>query len=322
MSVTFFHLTGSTGLSEKIAECGSYGWIGVQIFFIISGFVLPFSMNKVGYKITDIWIFFLKRITRIYPVYVVAIVISMVLAILTGRELLSGLYLVSHLFFLNDLFSIPSLSPVFWTLIVELQFYFLLGIFYPIVANYNYKSLIFNLLISFVSLWCIQSSVIYWFPFFALGILVFNRLFTHMTAKMFWIGMVPILGIITVNHSIIHAIIGLSTVLFVLFVKVKNENYLSKILVGLGAVSYSLYITHWELGRAAITVSRKFPFIGDSEVFRVLLGLLCSVFSAYLLYFCIEKPGLKFSSKIKYRNPVKRDRFGEQIDTKTKEEVS
>ena len=68
LSVTFFHLTGSSGLSEKIAECGSNGWIGVQIFFVISGFVLPFSINKVGYKITDIWIFLLKRIIRIYPV--------------------------------------------------------------------------------------------------------------------------------------------------------------------------------------------------------------------------------------------------------------
>ncbi|WP_068399588.1 acyltransferase family protein [Pedobacter cryoconitis] len=298
--VTIFHLTGSAGLSKATASYGSYGWLGVQIFFVISGFVLPYSMYKTGYNISSFGTFLIKRIVRVYPPYLVAIAIAVAMAIATGRELLYGITLLSHFLFLNELLGLHSWSPVFWTLFIEFQFYILIGILFPIVVSNNYKSLAFVFVMSILSLLFSRSIVVYWFPFFGLGILIFNKYFTNMSLKMFWFGITTLTVLIAYVHGISHAVAGLSAVLFILFVKADQETFFNRALFGLGNISYSLYLVHWELGRAAVNISRHLPFVGSNEVIKVLTGLAFSIISAYIFYILVEKPSVRYSSRIKY----------------------
>jgi peptidoglycan/LPS O-acetylase OafA/YrhL len=48
LSVAWFHLTQpNPALAPGIIKSsGAYGWLGVHIFFVISGFVIPYSLDK------------------------------------------------------------------------------------------------------------------------------------------------------------------------------------------------------------------------------------------------------------------------------------
>src|ERR1700712_4724969 len=71
--VCFFHL--SCGNPEFLSDnnllkrIGSIGWSGVEIFFVISGFVIPYAMYKKQYNINNFFSFLRKRIIRIEPPY-------------------------------------------------------------------------------------------------------------------------------------------------------------------------------------------------------------------------------------------------------------
>lgn len=98
----------------------SYLWTGVDLFFVISGFVFA---NVILSGKLNIIPFLIRRIFRIYPLYLVALFAYFMLVI-TDSNAWSHLGL--HLFFLHTL-STPSdaffLNPAFWSLPVEIEYY-------------------------------------------------------------------------------------------------------------------------------------------------------------------------------------------------------
>jgi peptidoglycan/LPS O-acetylase OafA/YrhL len=130
-----FHLTfwgwwspGSpTGMALKGAASfptlGEYfkgGWIGVPIFFVISGFVISLTAeNRSGRK------FFIARASRILPAIWVCATITLIVQIFNHSH--SYLYLL--LYYSKSLILFPSgpwIDVVYWTLPVEVLFYSLI----------------------------------------------------------------------------------------------------------------------------------------------------------------------------------------------------
>lgn len=299
--VTFFHLSGSSGLSMNFASYGKYGYLGVEIFFVISGFILPYSMHRMGYNIEDFWLFILKRILRIYPAYLIAVLIGIVMPLLTGRAVVSTSAILSHLFFTNSILGLDWISPVFWTLAIEFQFYILIGLLFKYVSQSNNRSLILIVTVAILSLFLKNVSFIFhWFPFFSLGILIYNRKFTNMPQYIFWSLSALLLVMITYVFGLPETAAASFAFLFIVFVRMENKTVLNKTLLWLGAISYSLYLVHWEIGRTAVGLARHIPTLGTYELFKVLVGLIISLIAAYLLYRFVEKPSIKYSGKIKY----------------------
>ncbi len=76
-------------LSILIAPIDGHGQVGVTIFFVISGFILPYSMLS-KYKLKHYTTFIVKRLIRLDPVYFVAILFSILLLFIKTRLSANG----------------------------------------------------------------------------------------------------------------------------------------------------------------------------------------------------------------------------------------
>lgn len=141
-SVVIFHIEQKLGkagissdsmVSEAISLFCRCGWFGVELFFTISGFVLalPFARSYLSQKsaVPKFGQYYLRRVTRIEPPYIISLFVFFLLRILLnhedGHELFPHL-IASLLYMHNAWFQAPSLvNAVSWSLEVEVQFYLL-----------------------------------------------------------------------------------------------------------------------------------------------------------------------------------------------------
>lgn len=111
------------------------GKIGVLIFFIISGYLITKSLTRCD----NLAVFYAKRVSRIWPLFIFAsFVIFAFLQLVEPPVVPNGpkkfyaierdwIDLLGSLFFLEDL-GFRWMDGVFWSLLVELKFYFWIGI--------------------------------------------------------------------------------------------------------------------------------------------------------------------------------------------------
>lgn len=104
------------------------GPFGVALFFLISGLVIPISLER-----QHIGGFLLARAFRIFPTYWMALGVEMLVVALGAafwhqpfRE--DGGLLIANVFLVTDIANVPSIDLVNWTLIIELKFYLLAAI--------------------------------------------------------------------------------------------------------------------------------------------------------------------------------------------------
>lgn len=127
------------------------GFIGVDIFFVISGFLIStilFSgLEKDRFSIVE---FYVRRVRRIFPALITVMIACIVLAWLFlfsdelerfGRHLTAGITFISNFIFWRESGYFDSSSETkpllhFWSLAIEEQFY----LFWPILLAFLWKS--------------------------------------------------------------------------------------------------------------------------------------------------------------------------------------
>ncbi|TCC86350.1 acyltransferase family protein [Pedobacter hiemivivus] len=131
LSVLFYHYTFFTTRIYSTPEFGidkllRYGYLGVDAFFMISGYVvLMSSMNKSPKY------FFVSRVTRLYPAFWTACLLTFAI-LYFGKITQPGVpaanfkLLAYNLTMLQGFFGKPDLNGVFWTLTYEIGFYFII----------------------------------------------------------------------------------------------------------------------------------------------------------------------------------------------------
>ena len=174
LMVFFAHLLGGVGKHvysdnaqylDYIQRTWNFGIYGVELFFVISGFVIVPSVLKYAPK--D---FAARRFVRIYPLFFVMSVIFVILNKLTLRqpELNDPVTVVSGFLFLNLFTGTEQLTPNAWTLTYEVMFYSLIYfLFYAVrLARATYlKALAIGACIVFVVFFPITL-------YFAIGVIV------------------------------------------------------------------------------------------------------------------------------------------------------
>lgn len=109
------------------------GSVGVDLFFVLSGFLLPYTLRgaelrgELSFK--D---YFSKRVRRIVPEYYFCILLILIFTPVYFTTKAGWLNIGAHLFFVQNLFreTHASLNAVAWTLGVEAQFYLLLPLLF------------------------------------------------------------------------------------------------------------------------------------------------------------------------------------------------
>jgi len=123
-----------------------FGRLGVYVFFLISGFLVPFSIKGVGWSPAND--FLRRRFLRIAPMYFLSIPLGLVLEHwLQGRSV-SASMLLQNLLLIPNFFNNPYALNAYWTLQIEFAFYlvtFMIAVKFDLRRNRNVLPVVFLL---------------------------------------------------------------------------------------------------------------------------------------------------------------------------------
>jgi len=99
-----------------------FGRKGVTVFFIISGFVIPSSLS--GTKINGSIKFLISRFFRLFPLFWISVFLSLVTQDWTAGKYPGWNDVALNLTMMPEFFGVTPINGAYWTLAVELVFYF------------------------------------------------------------------------------------------------------------------------------------------------------------------------------------------------------
>ncbi|MFD0272435.1 acyltransferase family protein [Kitasatospora sp. NPDC127111] len=162
LSVLSFHWTAYVGISgvwqgvtpkevlPLVNRMAAYGWLGVELFFVISGFVI--CMSCWGKRPGE---FFVSRVVRLYPGYWAGIALTSLVVLNLKQFARSGAgdglnasTILGNLTMLQTPLGMRHVDGVYWTLWVEMRFYLLFAI---VVAT----GLTYRKVVAFCGIWTI-----------------------------------------------------------------------------------------------------------------------------------------------------------------------
>lgn len=297
------------------------GVFGVVSFFLVSGFVIPFSLER--YK--SVKIFMVSRIFRIYPVYITVFFIWLLLCFfniylnwnfLHGKVIVNFIY---SIFFLQDYLPVKmgvvNLVPGAWTLFLEMIWYIIFASIYFFKINKKHLLLIIlsNLMILFLTLISLKTS--YRLPpgrpllllCCFLGLFVYRYFNKEVNNKTFF----SIISFTLVNiYCSLYVGFGLHpsptfsfqcvlvtySASFLFFAMCyllngKKNNNFQRLISFFGNISYTLYLCHLII---LVTVKPKFA----NEYLNCSLVIAISIIMAYCLHTIIENPFVNKGRKI------------------------
>lgn len=118
-SVVLFHAAHWPARGTLFADVATFGFMGVPLFFTISGFVILMSAeDRSAIQFVN------SRIARLYPSFWICVLLNCVVFALLGDGLPPLARIAANLTMQpRMLFDQPYLDPVYWTLAVEMKFY-------------------------------------------------------------------------------------------------------------------------------------------------------------------------------------------------------
>jgi peptidoglycan/LPS O-acetylase OafA/YrhL len=289
-----------------------HGNLGVQLFFIVSGFVIFMTLDKASH-ITD---FVVSRLSRLYPAYWVAVVLTFIIVrvfSLPGREIRIK-YAIQNLTMIQPWLGIPHVDGVYWTLAVELSFYAIMCILFatkllPRIELISWLGLIAMAVCTYLDrsqvieiFWVLRVTRLLDFGNLFIAGIMFYKLM-HEPRKSLYFILIFALVVEYYLHKEVVIWIAVYFGIFWAFTKGYLTTFAVKPLVYLGSISYSLYLIHQNIGYVIIQNLEKYDLATPISI--IIVPGTVSILVASLMYFYIEKPAMKF-----VRNKWKNGKFG------------
>ena len=322
LMVVLFHYTIDTSIRHHTTLISSnflnflflHGKFGVSLFFLISGFVILMSVQP------DNPAKFIKaRIVRLYPAFIPICILTFIIAKtfeegynVSIRDFLINVSLVG---LFATWYKIQLVTGTYWTLIVEMQFYFLILILIIFKKVHHIRI--------FLMAWLTLSILTYFGELYFNFHTIFNKiriLFLTEHSYYFIAGcyfylikykrksydlimpilclMMKLLWIINSPHTTFtFSSIGIVTSVFIIFYVITLKDLVftkyAKFYVILGNLTYPLYLLHELIGD--IIISFLLPYFNKTLLFIFMILLMLGL--AYLFNRFIEKPVMGWMKK-------------------------
>ena len=286
----------------------SGGWLGVDIFFVISGYLISniiiSDINNGKFKFRH---FYLRRIRRILPALFSTIILSVPFAYILlqpkgllefSRSLISSVFFYSNLYFRNlDFYNSSSAKTMpllhTWSLGIEEQFYIIFPIIFLIFfkkfrnnsAFIFFAILLFSILLNGTNQ---TDDKFYYIQFrlweFMLGVLIMflNKIYKNNVLK--FVGLLIVLSSFVVfDDSMINQIEPKLIALFgvFLFLVFGSDNSILNLVIGskslntIGNISFSMYLLHQPIfSFYRIYDEKRLSYFENIEKFFLLILLL------------------------------------------------
>jgi peptidoglycan/LPS O-acetylase OafA/YrhL len=296
---------GRTPLSFDLGP----GHFGVELFFIISGFVILKTIER---KKT-VREFAMSRATRLMPAFLAALLLATALRILwpmppldipTLRQFLTNLTMAP------SLFGEVGVDLPYWTLTYELVFYVLMALILRLGLLRVIEWLgLLGLAVSCLFLAILDVQVhhrtaivllVYYSNFFLIGICLY-RMHSRMARPITYIALACAI-VVTARGGgeqafyapgYVYLPLTAAFAFLVWFAANKHGKWLVwRPMVFLGQISYPLYLVHGVLG---FTIIRFGVEYGWSTINGVIAAGIVSVIVAILMHYLVEAPGTRLS---------------------------
>ena len=273
MTYHYFYIGPIQGFysNEVFHRLCFWGEFGVDVFFLLSGFVILISTEYVKSSAK----FLIGRAKRIYPAYIICSLFTMFCGFLmpdTNKVDLFHRWLNSLMFY-SDVWGGATLSNIYWTLLVEIKFYILVAIIMKIGIwkNYKYQILFLWCLIAIINNFSINNNMLNilfnlkYAGHFTLGIILY--LLKNRKERSYWMGTIIVMSVwliyrnmlahtnwirslTEIQYTDIDIFLGMIFIIsvFILSIEIQNCLFLTRFTSFLGALSYTFYLIHADFG--------------------------------------------------------------------------
>ena len=311
--VVLFHYT--TRFDELFGHADAplfttpWGHYGVNLFFLISGFVIYMTLERTK-TVSD---FVVSRFSRLYPAFWAAVPLTWMIVYflgLPGKEVSIRDMGLNFLMF-HGLFQVPHVDSVYWTLEVELLFYALVLFAFRFGWMKKIHLAILGLLIVRAIYFVAEKSfdlslpwivghllIIKFIPWFAIGIMIYRLVSNHGTKYLdCLIILASLLSLASIDSPGLALIgVGLSLTLYAA-ASGKLSVLRWGVLVWLGEISYTLYLLHENIGWSVLL---KLKSAGLETNLAIAVTILLALAMAGLLTRFVEQPVMKWI-RMRYR---------------------
>jgi peptidoglycan/LPS O-acetylase OafA/YrhL len=292
-------IDGNNIYPGTLASLMPHTWLGVELFFMVSGFVISMTLLRSG----SAGEFALKRVIRLWPALVLALPIVFVVGNVYGPDMYG--HPLSHLFTSSTLIdplvlnsalplSTDWVTAVLWTMWIEIQFYALAAMLYFALRSRFLVGLGAMTVLGAVLTWLSapMPAIFAYLPWFLAGAL-FHQQWRAKRAEP-W--QVVLLMAIFANEALrlwYHAegtAIVLPALFFLAFVAIVRQWRIAVVLrsaalVLLGELSYEFYLVHDTIGVTIINaLVSQFGFESGPHLFGAALGFGVSLALAWLIH--------------------------------------
>jgi peptidoglycan/LPS O-acetylase OafA/YrhL len=310
----------------------SFGWLGVHLFFVISGYCIhrsfSYSLSRNNLSKVDWSVFFKRRFFRIYPVYITALCLGGLLDnyLNANEESLTISSFVTSITALQGiLFPLYGSNSVFWTLSIEIHLYLFFPVLYFVGSRFSpWIMLAFSFVLSgsYLLLYHFAGLADFFNHAHAGGPVFLPYVFMwtlgaiiadiesgrikFIPSKIFYLVAIVIFcaGLLVhrVHGEIYSAMLtGVGVFAFTLWFltsrrELSKQSYALKYLSWLGIISFSLYATH----RISFNIINLIGLGGqDILIWKALFSTVFSVGLAFIFYIVIERPSSEYSSRFR-----------------------
>lgn len=290
-TVRYGEVTGDTARTALRVPLGNFG---VQLFFIISGFVILMTIDRAA----SVREFAIARFARLFPAFWAACVVTFgaVLAFgLQGRSIpWSDAWL--NLTMIPRALGARMIDPVYWTLQEELLFYVVMAL----VFAAGLRKWVFFVMAAMIGASIAGVELFRWMGLFAIGMVIFDS-----RRGVDWKhGMILVLALadaylrpVWPDSSIPEqprmwyaVVICVLAAVVTAATRFRLPWLASPVPVFLGTISYSWYLVHQNVGYIVIRESRE---LGASATWSVVIAAAASIALASILAFGIERPAYR-----------------------------